>query len=793
MFRNYFKIAWRNLKTNSLFTGINIVGLSIGLSIVILLFLFVSHEKGFDSMYPKKDRIYRVLLQTDGDFGFETWATAPPVTASALRREVTNVETAARLYKHDFGGTASLRINHQNFTNDRFYWADKELLTIFDINLIKGDRIGALDRPGTVILSETAAKTYFNDEDPMGKIILVDNGVELEVTGVYKDFPENSTLDAEVLASSNGYWFYDSKTWSNASFETYCLLKENVPLEATQEQVSKMLDANVPIEDQWYTFSLQPLSKVHLYSASYGNAYTSRIGDIGEVQNLSYLAILILLIACVNYMNLTTARSQKRSREVGISKTLGASTKSLVGRFYMETGLITAISIALGVFLSILVLPGFNVLTNQGLSMDLLFDTKFIGVLLAIWILTTFMSGLYPSLYLSRFLPKEILSPSLQRGKGNAMVRKGLVVMQFAASASLIVGVLVIYQQTRFIQNKNLGFVTENVMAISVKGLRGAENKNALIQEFKNLVDVTSVAMAQGYPGIDVSGRSIRKQETDERRLNIQTNVADAEIVDVLELKLLAGNSLPAHKNQKDTLIEVVLNKKAVDFLEFTPEEAIGKVVYIGVPSTVVGVVDDFNYESLRQPIGAYAFHNNRSEGKSYMLVRFKSGNLVNTMAGLKNAYTKVLPNLDFNYSFLDQNLEKLYEREKRAGQISILFCLLAIFVAALGLFGLAAFTSEQRKKEIGIRKVLGASVSKIIQMLSKDFIKLVLIALFLGFPVSYLFMENWLEGFAYRISIPWWVFAIAGIIALLIALITVSFQSIRVALLNPVKSLRSE
>lgn len=793
MLKNYIKIAWRNIKTNRLFSLINIIGLSMGLAIVILLFLFISHEKSYDKMYPKNDRIYRVLTKTDGDFGFETWATAAPIVAKTLTNEVTNIETAARMLKHDFGGTASIRVNDKNFTEDRFYWVDKELLPIFDIVLLKGDKRGALDRPNTVIVSETTAQTYFGNDNPVGQVLLVDDSRKLEVTGVYKDFPENSTLDADVMASSNGYWFYDHDSWSNASFETYCLLRENVSLEATSGQVNNMLDANVPRENQWYSLSLQPLGKVHLYSVSYGNSYTSRIGDINEVRNLGYLAVLILLIACMNYMNLTTARSQKRSKEVGISKTLGATTGSLVGRFYMETGLITAISIVLGLLLAILVLPSFNALTDQELKIDLLLNANFFMVLCAIWLGTTSVSGIYPSLYLSRFLPKEILSPSLKKGKGNVVVRKGLVVLQFAASAALIVGVLVIYQQTRFIQHKNLGFAPENVLAISVRGLRGVENQSALVQEFKNLTDVTSVAMAQGYPSIDVSGRTLNKDRSDGHVLNIQTNVADAEILDVLKLKLLAGQGLPKFKKESDTLVEVVLNKKAIDYLGFSPEEAIGKEVYIGIPNTIVGVVDDFNYESLRQPVGAYAFHNNSSEGKSYMLVRFTSGNISNTLLGLKTAFNKVAPNLDFDYTFLDQNLDKLYAREKRAGQISIVFCLLAIFVAAMGLFGLSAFTAEQRRKEIGIRKVLGASVTAITQMLSKDFAKLVVIALLCGFPLAYWFMENWLEGFVYRIQIQWWVFAIAGAVAISIALLTVSFQAIRAALTNPVKSLRSE
>ncbi len=793
MFKNNIKIAWRNLKTNRLFSSINIIGLSIGLAIVMLLFLYISNESSFDTMYSKKDRIHRVLVETEGDFGFDVWATAPPITASALREEVTNVETAARVFKHDFGGTASVRVNDENYTENLFYWVDKEMLSMFDVELLEKNGLNPLERPNTVILSQTAAALYFKGENPMGKTIKVDNNMELEVTGIYADFPTNSSIDAQVLASSNGYWFYDRDTWSNSSFETYALLKDNVTRDATVKQMGIMLDANVEKENQWYKFSLQPLEEIHLYSSTYGNSYVSRIGDIDDVRNLTYLAVLILLIACMNYMNLTTARSQKRSKEVGMSKTLGATSQSLVIRFYIETGLITAISIVLGFVLAVLVLPSFNALTNQSLEIDVLFQSSFLMAIVGIWLVTTVVSGLYPSLYLSRFMPKEILSPSFKQGKGNTIVRKGLVVLQFAASAALIVGVLVIYQQTQFIQNKNLGFKPDNVVAISVKGLRGEENRNALETEFKNLADVSSVAYTQGYPGIDVSGRSLRTDVSQKQSLNIQTNVADAEVLEVLKLKLLAGTSLPKNKKETDTLVEVVLNKKAIQYLGLSPEEAIGKEVHIGVPNTIVGVVDDFNYESLHKPIGAYAFHNNTSERKSYMLVRFKTGNLNNTMEQLKVAFTKVLPTLDFSYSFLDQHLDKLYEREKRAGQISIIFCLLAIFVAALGLFGLTAFMAEQRKKEIGIRKVLGASILTITSMLTVDFAKLVLISIVIAFPLAYILMNNWLESFAYHIDMPWWIFALSGVLAVSIAFFTVSFQAIKAAVANPVRSLRTE
>ncbi|MEM1257244.1 MAG: ABC transporter permease [Bacteroidota bacterium] len=796
MFKNYLKIAWRNLKTNRLFTAINVIGLSIGLTITILLFLFISNELSFNTMFPKKDRIYRVLTKTSNEFNDETWATAAPIMASALKENVTNVETAARLYKHNFGKTASIRANDQNYTEDLFFWVDKELLDIFDIEMVKGKAEEALSAPNTVILSESAAQKYFNTLDPIGKTLKVDGRIQLQVTGVYKDFPNNTTLDAHIMASSNGSWFYDRQSWGNISFETYCLLKKNAALERTIAQMGKMLDDNVPKEQQWYSLSLQPLEKVHLYSASYQNSYASYIGNINEVRNLGYLAMLVLLIACINYMNLTTARSQKRSKEVGISKTLGALSNSLAARFYSETALITSIAILLAIVLTVVLLPVFNSITNQKLTLSLLASGNFVWAILGIWLLTTLVSGLYPSLYLSKFLPREVLSPSLKQGKGNVLFRKGLVIFQFAASAALIVGVLVIYQQTKYIQNKDLGFSPENVLAISTRGIRGTENTNALVQELQANANVKSISFAQGYPGMDVSGYVLQKDGSNEEQgMGIQANTADANIMDVLQLDLLAGEGLPKFKNETDTIVDVILNKKAIDYLGYSPSEAIGKDVamFYGATSKIRGVVNDFNFTSLHQPIGAYAFHNHTNDGKNYVLVRIASQNLTNTLAQLKSAFLKVAPDLDFNYSFLDQNLEQLYRREQRTARLSVMFSLLAIIIACLGLFGLAAFTAEQRKKEIGIRKVLGASVMAITQLLSKDFLKLVLMSLFIAFPLAFWAMSRWLEGFAYKINVGWEVFAISGVTAIFIALFTISFQAIAAAIANPVKSLRTE
>ena len=797
MLKNHLKIAWRNLKTDRMFSVLNILGLSIGLAITTLLFLFISFERSFDSMYSAENNIYRVLMNVEADETnpAEVWPNAPSALMSSLKEEVPDVKYAARLYSHNFGGSANVKANESNYKENKLYWADTELLDIFKIPFLKGNAETALKNPNKVILSRSSAKKYFGDESPIGKTILLDNENSLEVTGVFEDFPKNSTIDCEIIVSATGAYFEKRPSWDSISVDTYVQLNSNMAVASVEGRMQQLLDKNQEKQYQWYTLALQPLHEIHLYSADYKEANTTRRGDIDQITNLSFLGLLILLIACVNYMNLMTARAQKRTKDVGINKTLGASFANLVTRFYAETGLITLIALILGVVIAVLSVPFFNSLTEQQLDASLIFDTTFYIGLLLIWTLTTLIAGSYPAFYLSGFSPISILNTSLKSGGSILNIRKGLVVLQFTASAILIIGVMVIYQQTQFMQNQKLGYNPENVIAISTAAVRSDENRSALINGLNALSEVKGVSMVQGFPSMNVSGRTLKRNEND-NGINIRTNFSDAGITDVLQLKFLAGRDLPSVKQEGDTLIEVVLNKKAVDYLGYTPEESINKKVSIGGfrgNAYITGVVEDFNFASLHVPIGAYAFHNNPSERKSYVLVRFKSVALANTLAQFENVFKKVVPDATLDYTFLDKSVERLYAAEQKASRIGLLFCILAIFVACLGLFGLAAFTAEQRKKEIGVRKVLGATILGIAKMLSKDFCKLVGLALIIAFPLAFFLMQNWLEAFAYRIEIGWSVFLVAGLSALAIALFTVSFQAVKAALANPVKSLRTE
>ncbi len=794
MFKNHLKIAWRSFQHNKLFSTINILGLSLGLALTILLLLFINYERSHDLMYSNKDQLHRVLVHVDDDGTKEIWCSSPSAVGPEMKEAIPGIKEATRLLQHDFGGTAAVNVNKQSYIESKLYWVDPSIVELFDVAIIQGAQQNQLEKPNTAMISQSIANKYFGNSNPIGELLTVDDETPLEVTGVFEDFASNSSLQCDILGSFSSTWAAKRLTWGNASFETYVLLDESVNTKEIETQMQVVLDKNVEKQEQWFSFSLQPLTDIHLYSSGYTDTYTNNIGNIVEVRSMLLLAILILVIACINYMNLTTAKTQKRNTDVGISKTLGATKKNLVTRFYTETALVTGIAIVIGLFLAMLLVPLFNQLTDNNLDINTALTKEFgLGLVLVLFI-TTLVSGSYPALFMAGFSPKNILNPTFNQNKNSIFVRKGLVVSQFVASSILIIGVLVIYMQLNYVKGKDLGFQPENVIAISTAGIGKAEKQNALQKELKRLGYVSSVSQAQGFPGVGVSGRSVFKNDNDEKGYNLRSNRTDASIVNSLGLKLLAGKSLPQNKSITDTIVDVVVNKKVVDYLGLTPEQAIGEKVnmMLGDNAYIVGVVDNFNFRSLREPIGGYAFHNRKTENLSYLLVRYDAFNS-NSLAGLEQTFKKLAPEAVFDYSFVDNKVQQFYNKEAKTAKIGLIFCSLAIFIAALGLFGLAAFTIERRQKEIGIRKVLGASIAQIVSLISKDFVQLTLIALAIASPVAWFFMSRWLEGFAYKIDMPISVFLITGIGAVLVALLTVFFQSIRAAITNPVDSLRTE
>ncbi|TPN88019.1 FtsX-like permease family protein [Aquimarina algicola] len=795
MYMNYLKIAWRNLKGSKLFSVINILGLSIGIAVTIVLLLYIHAELSFDKMYTNQDRIHRVLLHTEDGVAKEIWTGIPSALSPALQNEIPEIEYASRLLKHDYGGNAAIiKANQKHFSEQKLYWADAALFKIFDIEFIVGQSTTILNDPNTVVLSESTAQKYFGNDNPLGKLITLNNSEQLEVKGVFKDFPSNSSLSCDIIVSFTSLQYHLNPSWGNASFETYCLLKPNTFVDDIQQSIQQIVDKNIPKDEQWYSFTLQPLERVHLYSASYKDNYSSKIGDINEIQNLSFLAILILLIACINYMNLITAHSQKKAKDIGVNKTLGATSRTLIFRFYVETALLTCIAMIIGIVFTIVMLPFFNTVFQSTLDIAMLGNVYFIFGMIVIWLIVTLIAGSYPAIFLSKASTGMMLKPSFRMGKNTILVRKGLVILQFAASAVLIVSVIIMHKQLQFMQNKELGFDPENVVAIPITAIQTPQKQHTLVKAFESLATISHVTKAQGFPSVDVSGNSLSRTQDFATYIDIRSNAVDPNFVDVLKLNMLEGKRLSENKQDADTIKEMVLNAKAVKQLGYDIKEVVGKKVYMNNRIFyVVGVVNDFNFSSLHIPIGAYAFHNGTRESKRYLLVRTTGSNVSSSIQQLEATFKKIAPDAIFEFEFLNKRLQNLYTYEQKIAQIYVMFCGLAILIACLGLFGLAAFTAEQRTKEIGIRKVLGASVTRITQMLSLDFVKLVLIAIIIAFPIAILIMNNWLEKFAYKTDIGLHVFLSAGFMILTIALITISSHAIKAAMQNPVKSLKTE
>lgn len=798
MLLNYLKIAFRNLVRYKSFSIITILGLTLGFTAFLAITLYVVDEFSYDRYHENADRIYRAVLSADFDGQTNKWGAAPNMLVPATLTDIPEVEKAARYFHHNFGDLAFISTEKEKFSETNLFFADPALFEIFTIPFVKGDASNALSRPGTVVLSEQAATKYFGDVDPVGQLLFINNTQSLEVTGVYKNFPPNSSLQANLIASFSSNWFAEEKnqSWGNASFDSYFLLREDATQQAVDEKIDALLKRHIPAEDQWFSISLQALTDMRLKSGDMNASFDRRsYGDYGQVKILSTLAIIILLIAAVNYMNLTTAQSQRRNKEVGISKTLGATHAHLSGKFFFEAFLFILIAMVFSLVLFTLFLPVYSSLTGKLITMSFV-STRWFWIGFALLaILLTLASGSYPAWYLSSFSPKAAIQTTATSGR-QVLIRKGLVVIQFAVSMILIVSTLIFYRQMHYIQQKKLGYEPEQVLAIMTTAAKDGTQIQSLKTEVENLSDVVSVARAQSFPGKGTSMRNIVREGETGDGAPLYTNRATAEILDVMNIALLAGKTLPETKDPGDTTIQVVLNKAGADYLGLTPEEAIGKWVNIQGfygATEVVGVMEDFHFNSLHQKIGAFCFHNSfRTEGYNYLLVKVNTENLSSTVQQLESVFKKTIAS-PFDYTFLDQHLDSLYRSEQNLAQVVLLFSVLAIIIACLGLYALAAYTAEQRTKEIGIRKVMGASVPQLVSLLSREFMILVLIAIGVGIPAGYYLMDQWLQGFAYKTTISLSVFVVAGLISVLIAWLTVSYESIKAALANPTKSLRNE
>ena len=799
MIKNYLKMAWRNIVANKLFTALNIGGLAIGMCVCITLFASISYELSFDRMYKNSNSIYRVNMQTNAQYNYAVWSEVPNSVGPAIIQAVPQVRSMTRLIKHDFGAKVSLKTDDKNFIEKGLYMADLAVFNMFDVKFIEGNAHTAFAQPKSIVLSQSAKERLYGKESAIGKVIYVDNRDTLHVSGVYSDLPVNSTIDCDMIYNIMDSWAGKNVYWSNSSYETYCLLQPGANLKQAQAQSAALIDKNIAKADRFCTnFIFQPLADIHLYSADIRAGYSSKIGSASTVKALMFLSLLVLIIACINYMNLATARSQKRAKGVGMNKVLGANNSHLLALFYTETAMLSLIAIVIGYGLAFAIQPLFQSVTGIGLSASAFFAAPILLSLLSIWLFVTLIAGSYPAISMSRISPLVLMNKLNLKYSVADFIRRSLVVFQFASSIILIIAVIVIIEQLHYIRNKDLGYNPNGIVAVNIKSAQNKQQVISFMNDLHSMANVESCSEVQSIPGDIESGRSIKKFSTDKEGMPVKTCHTDGSIVKTMQLKLLAGTSLPTNLAASDTNCYVLLNEADIKYLGFkSPQDAIGKYINTEMlaKSIVCGVVKDFNYQSLKNDVGGYVYYemNNAPESLQTLLVRYNAHNLPIFMGQLQKAYKVDMPNSSFDYEFLDSHIQGLYTSEQHTANTVTIFSLLAIFVACLGLFGLAAFIAEKRTKEIGIRKVLGASVLGITKPLTGDFLKLVIISIIIASPIAWYAMNKWLMTFSYRIDLNAWAFVIAGFTAVAFAALTVSSHAIKAAIANPVKSLRSE
>ncbi len=791
MLKNYFKTAWRNLMKNKVFSFINIFGLTIGITVCMMIFLFIMNEFSVDRFLKNNDRIYRVMrgFEIEGKQGSVSYLSGlhAPALLNDFKGEIikaVRANPAANL----------VTVGNRSFQEKKVYDVDSDFFSLFSFPLIKGNPATVLKDPNSVVLTESTAKKYFGSIDnTIGKVIELDKNLALKVTGIAKDVPSNSHLDFDLIVPLENYKNNGTMTtWIYNGLYTYVLLAPHVTPQQVESRLPQFIEKYMGGDLKKYgfhwTLSLTPLKDVYFENVD-DNA---KHGDKTVVYIFLSIAVLILLIACINFMNLSTIRAVDRSKEVGLRKVLGALRTNLVWQFIGESILLTTISCLLSIGLLLLIMPLYNHLLGYPLTVSwnaLPIYLFLIGVI----IIVGFLAGSYPAFFLSAFSPIQALKGKLKLGKGGSAFRQALVVVQFSISVFLIVGTIIITKQMSYVKNKQLGYNKEQTIMVRLDNNDIYNNMNVFKTDLQNQSVIQSVSLMSGEPGGFFDGNIFDVQDHAEK-WNARTEFADFEFVKTLGLKIIAGRDFSA-SFPTDTTNAVLINKTAASKLGWTPQQAIGKWIQNTVRDSakrrIIGVVDDFNFQSLKQNMEPLVIAANLD--RRVALVKLKPGNIQASVALVEKAYKSVASAYPFEYSFLEEQFNDLYKKDIRQQTILSVFAMLAIFVACLGLFGLASFTATKRFKEIGVRKVLGSSVQGIVVLLSKDLLKPVLIAACIAIPLAYFAMNKWLQNFAYKTTLSWWIFMLAALITFGIALLTVSFQAIKAALANPVESLRTE
>jgi len=787
MIKNYLKTAWRNLLSNKMFSLINISGLALGMTCALLIMLWIKDETRMDKFHANGKRLFRVMENQYYEGSISTFTATPGIFAENVVKDIPEIQLASQaLWEEEPLFTVG-----DKFFKEKGRYVQKDFLRMFSFKLVKGDPNTALARPDAVVISKKLAEKYFGHQDPVGKLINVDNEQNVIVTGVLDEVPKTSSLQFDFLMSYD-IWFKKNdwaKEWGNNGPLCYVMLGPNASSDKVNAKIKNYLktknkDSNVEL-------FLQNYGESYLYSDWDNGKQTG--GRIEYVRIFSIVAVIILVIACINFMNLATARSLKRAREIGVRKVVGAGKRQLIAQFMGESLFVSFLAICLSLLIVALLIPSFNALTDKKLELDFS-NPFFLLLLLGLTLVTGIISGSYPSLFMSSLKPIIVLKGILKFNTGATLFRKGLVVFQFALSIVLILGMIVIYRQIDYIHNKNLGFAKEDLLYIP---LEGALQKSypTFKDELLRQPGIKSVSSSQSGPlEVGSSTQGVRWPGKDTTKLILfSTNPITYDYIKTMGIQLKEGRDFdPSFSLDTNNYL---VNEAALRKIGY--KDPIGKELTMwGDKGSIVGVMKDYHHNSLHVPIEPLILRLFKKSWNSYwgnVLVRTEKGKTKQAIASMEKTYRQFNPGFPFRYFFTDAEMLKNYKAEHTVSKLSKYFAFLAIFISCLGLFGLVTFTAQQRVKEIGIRKVLGASVSGIVRMLSKDFIKLVLLAAVIAFPVAWWAMNRWLGDFAYRVHIGWWVFVASGIAAMLIALLTVSFQAIKSAIASPVKSLRTE
>jgi ABC-type antimicrobial peptide transport system, permease component len=803
MLKNYLKIAVRNLKTNKVFSFINIFGLAMGLTCFMLIAIFVYHELSYDKYPAEAKNIYRVMVSVTGNGDVAVYPNVDVAVGEGIKNVFPEVRATTRILPvSDF-----IKYGDKQFKEEHLAFADSNFLQMFSIPLVEGNINSALVNPNSIVISASFAKKYFGNEEAVGKSIAIGTRKALyKITGVFDKVPDNSHFHFDAFLSLATFHI-TNPTWSNIGYYTYLLLNKNTDPKKLESGFPRLVEKYVVPEVQHdmgvslaeaqksvntFRFSLQPLTDIHLYSSTKFELEPN--GDIQYVYIFSALAFFILLLACVNFTNLSSARAVKRAKEVGIRKVMGSIKKQLVFQFLTESVLLTFLAIVFACILIFFLLPYFNQLSNKNFRFGSFFSYKSILAMISLTFLVGILAGIYPAFFLSSFNTIKVLKGSgAVDGSQRKGLRSGLTVFQFFVSTALIIATIVVYQQMQYMLNKNLGYDKEQVLFLPDARLLG-KNQTAFEQQLLQDKHVVSASISRSVPGSQfMNGTEIYPRNESSNGTEIHTNIynIDYDYLPTMGIRVLQGRNFS--KDFPTDSAGVVINEAAVRELGWSRLNPIGRsIVRSGQQEyKVIGVVADFNYASVKQKVAPMMMLLGNNFGG--LIIKIKAADVKGFLAELKRQWDDFRPDGPLEYNFVDEKFATLYASEQRTQQIFSSFAVIAIILACLGLFGLSAFVIQQRTKEIGIRKVLGATVNQVLLLVCKDFLTLVGIAFIISIPVSWWAMNAWLQDYAYRINISGWVFAVAGLVAISIALFTISFQAIKAAIANPVKSLRTE